>query len=325
MAAEAEVQDAESGTKRAIYAALFANFLIAIAKFVAGAISGSTAMFAEGAHSIADTINQVFLLVSLRLSRARPDEEHPYGHGKDRFFWSFLTAVLIFLAGAVFSLYSGVDAILDPHEEYESFLISYVVLALAFAFELVALVISIKEFRHAADAEGDTFWEHFEQSRNTSMKVPLFEDAAALAGVVIAAIGLFLVQTSGNAIFDGAASIGIGLVLLYVAIQLGSESRGLLIGEGVPLEDRDHIRGVMESFPEVSRVLRLLTMHLGPHDVLVNAEVHLVDGLDTDQIEGIVERISQRLREENPKITQTFIELHGPGGTTETWQTAAST
>lgn len=312
MAASSGAHGGEHGTRRVIFAALVANLLIAIAKLVVGFISGSSAMFAESAHSVADTINQIFLLVSLRLSRASPDEDHPYGHGKDRFFWSFLAAVFIFFAGALFSLYNGLQAVLDPPAEHESFLLSYIVLGIAFAFEGGALLISAREFLAAARAEGHSFREHWHVSRNTSMKVPLYEDAAALVGLAIAAGGLALVQVTGNAVFDGLASIGVGLVLLYVALQLGIESRGLLIGEAVPPAERQEMRRVMEAFPEVRRVLRLLTMHVGPNDVLVNAEVHLVNGLDTDRIELLLEEITQALKRENPKVSQTFIELRSP-------------
>jgi cation diffusion facilitator family transporter len=312
MAAVTGANDGEQGTKRVIFAALFANLLIALAKLAAGVVSGSSAMFAEAAHSIADTINQVFLLVSLRLSRAKPDEDHPYGHGKDRFFWSFLAAVFIFFAGALFSLYNGIHAVINPPAGHESFLLNYIVLGIAFLFEGGALVISTREFLHAARSEGQGFREHWAVSRNTSMKVPLYEDAAALIGLIIAAAGLALVQITGNAIFDGLASVGVGLVLLYVALQLGIESRGLLIGEAATPEERQEMRRVMEAFPEVTRVLRLLTMHLGPNDVLVNAEVHLINGLDTDRIEALLEEISQALRRDNPKVTQTFIELRSP-------------
>jgi cation diffusion facilitator family transporter len=310
--AAADAHEGEQGTKRVILAALVANLLIAIAKLVAGFMSGSSAMLAESAHSIADTINQVFLLLSLRLSRAEPDEDHPYGHGKDRFFWSFLAAVFIFFAGALFSLYNGIHAVLDPAETHESFRLNYIVLGIAFTFEAIALVISVREFRHAARAEGHGFREHWRVSRNTSMKVPLYEDVAALVGVLIAAGGLWLVQSTGNGMFDGLASVGVGLVLLYVALQLGIESRALLIGEAVAPEERRELRAVIEAFPEVTRVLRLLTMHLGPNDVLVNAEVHLANGLDTDRIEILLEDITQALRRDNPKVTQTFIELRSP-------------
>ncbi len=305
---------AESGTKKTVYAALIANALIAIAKFVAGFISGSAAMLAEGAHSVADTTNQIFLLVSLRLSKSGPHEEHPYGHGKDRFFWSFLVAVLIFFVGALFSIYHGVMALVHSSgEEHESFLISYIVLGVAFVFEAVALTVATREFRRAAREEGRSFLEYFKVTRNTTMKVPLYEDAAALTGVLIAAAGIFLTQVTGNPLFDGLASIGVGGVLLVVAWELGTDSRRLLLGEAVLAEDRERIREAMLSFPEVTDVLRLLTMHLGPDAVLVNAEIHLVDGLNTDQVEELLERITRRVRGEVPEVTQTFIELHPPG------------
>ncbi|MDQ3910597.1 MAG: cation diffusion facilitator family transporter [Actinomycetota bacterium] len=314
MATSTGARDAEAGTKRTIYAALFANALIAIAKFVAGLISGSSAMLAEGAHSVADTTNQLFLLISLRLSKAPPDEEHPYGHGKDRFFWSFLVAVLIFFVGALFSFYQGVTTLLHTGEEdHESFLISYVVLGAAFVFEAIALTITVREFLHAARTENRTFWNYFKVTANTSLKVPLYEDAAALTGLLIAAAGLLLVQITGSTNFDGIASIGIGIILLIVAWELGTDSRRLLLGEAMLPADRRRIEEAVASFPEVTGVLRLLTMHLGPDAVLVNAEIHVVDGLATDQIEELLERITRRLRNEMPEVVQTFIELHPPG------------
>ncbi len=309
MAPNASVRDAEAATRKTVYAALVANGLIAIAKFVAGFVSGSAAMLAEGAHSVADTTNQVFLLVSLRLSKSAPDEEHPYGHGKDRFFWSFLVAVLIFFVGALFSFYQGVTALLHRGEGHESFLVSYVVLGAAFVFETIALTIAIREFRHAAREEGHSFVEHFKLTRNTTMKVPLYEDAAALTGVLIVAAGLLLVQITGNAVFDGIASIGVGVVLLLVAWELGTDSRALLLGEAVLPEDRERMRDLLLSFPEVTEVLRLLTMHLGPDAVLVNAEIQVVDGLDTERLEEVLERITAAIRREVPEVTQTFIEL----------------
>lgn len=181
---------------------------------------------------------------------------------------------------------------------------------MAFVFEAIALTIAFREFRHAAREEGHSFFEHFRLTRNTTMKVPLYEDAAALTGVVIAALGLFLAQATDNAIFDGIASIGIGGVLLVVAWELGQDSRALLLGEAVLPEDRERIREAMLSLPKVTDVFRLLTMHLGPHDVLVNAEIHLVDGLDTDRVEDLLERVSRKVRAEVPEVTQTFIEPH---------------
>jgi cation diffusion facilitator family transporter len=311
MTAEAPPRDTEEArTKRTVYAALVANLLIAIAKFFAGFVSGSAAMLAEGAHSVADTTNQVFLLISLRLSKSAPDEEHPYGYGKDRFFWSFLVAVCIFFVGALFSFYQGVTTLIHPGERHESFLITYIVLGVAFVLEGSALMIAARGFRRAANEEGHSFLEHFRLTRNTTMKVPLYEDTAALLGITIAATGIFLVQITGNSVFDALASIGVGIVLLIVAFELGSDSRRLLLGESVLPEDRERMRDTILSFPKVTDVLRLLTMHLGPDSVLVTAEIHVVDGLDTDQIEDLLEQITRKLHDALPEVSQTFIEPH---------------
>jgi cation diffusion facilitator family transporter len=313
VAANKGASDEERGTKRSVLAAFVANFLIAISKFVAGFISGSAAMLAEGAHSVADTVNQIFLLISLPLSKSAPDREHPYGHGKDRFFWSLLVAVGLFVAGAVFSVYEGITKITGESEGGETFLIAYLVLGAAFVFESGALVVSTREFLKSARDENRSFWGHFRTTRNTTMKVPLYEDAAALTGLAIAAAGLLLTQLTDNHVYDGIASIGVGVILGFVAFELGADSRALLLGEAVPPEDEERLREIMTSFEEVTDVLRLLTMHLGPDAVLVNTEIHVIDGLDTDQIEDLLERITQRMREEMPEVAQTFIELHPPG------------
>ncbi|HET7478525.1 MAG TPA: cation diffusion facilitator family transporter [Rubrobacteraceae bacterium] len=305
----------EQGTRKSVFAAFTANLLITISKFVAGFVTGSAVLLAEGAHSIADTINQVFLLVSLRSASEAPDDEHPFGHGKDRFFWSLLVAVGLFVAGAVFSFYEGINKILSESEGHSSFLAGYIVLAAAFVFEGSALAVSAREFRRTAREAGHSFWNHFRTTRNTTMKVPLYEDVAALIGILIAATGLLLTRTTGSPVFDGAASIGIGVVLIFVAWELGTDSRRLLIGEAMPKESRDKIEETMLSFSEVTEVLRLLTMHLGPNSALLTAEIHVQDGLDTDQIEDLLERITQKICAEVPEVTQTFIELHPEGET----------
>jgi cation diffusion facilitator family transporter len=305
----------ERGTKRSVYAAFTANLLIAVSKLVAGIISGSAALLAESVHSVADTINQVFLLVSLRTASEAPDEEHPFGHGQDRFFWSLLVAVGLFVAGAVFSIYEGVSKILDGSGTHGSFFIGYIVLGVAFVFESSALLVSAREFRRTAHEANVSFREHFRTTRNTTMKVPLYEDVAAITGIAVATTGLFLTQVTGNHVYDGLASIGIGIILVFVAWELGTDSRRLLIGEAMPAETRRKIEEIMVSFPEVTEVLRLLTMHLGPNSALLTAEINVVDGLDTDQIEDLLERITQKIRSEVPEVTQTFIELHPEGKT----------
>jgi cation diffusion facilitator family transporter len=303
------VTEEEKGTKRSIYGALGANALIAISKFIAGGISGSSAMLAEGAHSVADTVNQIFLLISLPLSNRSPDPEHPYGYGQERFFWSFVVAVGLFIAGAVFSFYEGVMKIAGEAEDPGSYLIAYIVLGAAFVFEGVALIITIREFLRTAREENRSFWDHFKTTRNTTMKVPLYEDMAALVGLLIAAGGLFVTQSTGDTVYDGIASMGIGVVLSIVAFQLGSDSRSLLIGAAAPEEDRQRVYETIAAFEEVNEILRLLTMHLGPNAVLVNAEIHVVDGLDTDQIEELIEQMTHAIQDEMPEANQVFIEL----------------
>ncbi|HJQ29785.1 MAG TPA: cation diffusion facilitator family transporter [Rubrobacter sp.] len=303
----------EKGTRRSVYAAFTANLLIAVSKFVAGIITGSAALLAESAHSVADTINQVFLLVSLRTASEAPDEKHPFGYGQDRFFWSLLVAIGLFVAGAVFSIYEGVSKIIHGSGSHDAFFVAYIVLGLAFVFESSALVVSSREFRRTAHQANVSFWEHFKNTRNTTMKVPLYEDVAAILGIAVAAAGLFLTQITGDHAYDGLASIGIGVILVFVAWELGTDSRRLLIGEAMPPEARKKIEEIMLSFPEVTEVLRLLTMHLGPNSALLTAEIHVVDGLDTDQIEDLLERITRKICFEVPEVTQTFIELHPEG------------
>jgi cation diffusion facilitator family transporter len=303
----------EHGTRRAVYAAFTANLAIAISKFVAGFISGSAGLLAEGAHSVADTVNQVLLLVSLRSSKSRPDRDHPYGYGQDRFFWSLIVAVSLFVGGAVFSVFEGVSKIMEGSSGGStSFLVGYIVLGVSFVFESGSLVVTYREFRRDAQTANRPLWDHFRTMRNTTMKVPLYEDTAALTGILIATAGLFLTQMSGDHIFDGIASIGIGAVLVFVAWELGRDSRALLLGEAVSPEEEQRLRETITAFPEVKEIVRLLTMHLGPESVLVNAEIHVSDGLDTDQIEDLLERITQAIGEEMPGVTHTFLELHPP-------------
>ena len=300
------------GTEIAVYGALAANALIAIAKLGAGFLSGSSAMLAEGAHSVADTMNEVFLLIGLHLEDAPADEEHPYGYGKDRFLWSFVAAMFIFMAGGLFSIYDGAHSIMHAGENDESFLIGYIVLGVAFLFESSSLFVSVHQFRKAAAAEGDTLRRYFKTTADTSIKVPILEDSAALVGLALAAGGLALTEFTGDGVFDGLASIGIGLLLLGVALVIGTNSRDLLLGSALPQEDRQRIREVIRSFPEVTSIYRLLTMRIGAKSALITAELHLIDGLDTDQIEQLLARIEQAIRQRVPEAVQIFLEVH-PG------------
>jgi len=316
----------QGGTRLAIYGALLVNVLIALAKFGAGFLSGSASMLAEGAHSIADTMNEVFLLLGLRLEQNPPDEEHPYGHGKDRFLWSFVAAVFIFFAGGLFSIYDGVKSIANPGQGDQSFLISYAVLGASFVFESASLTLTIHQLRKAARADADPFWRYFKTTGDVSIKVPFFEDTAALIGLVLAGSGLAISEITGLHIFDGIASIGIGLLLFVVAWLIGSNSRDLLIGAALPREDRQRLHEIITSLPEVTGIYRLLTMRLAPENTLITAEVHLIDGLDTDQVEQAIQRIEQAIRQKIPGATQIFIEAHPSerSNESELWMTEES-
>ena len=301
---------AADGSKTVVYAALGANAAVAVAKFAVGLLTGSAAMLAEAAHSVADTVNQIFLLISINLSDNPADEEHPYGYGKDRYFWAFLAAVFIFVAGAFFSLYQGVQKVLAGGEEHGSFWPSYLVLGLAFLFDAAVLVLALREARREADALGLGLRAHLRDTPNVTLKTALYEDTAATIGVLIAAGGLALFQITGNPLFDGLASVAIGVVLIAVAIMLGRETRALLLGAAAPEHTREAIRGAIAEFPEVRSIVELLTMRLGLDSVLVTGEIEIADELTTDQIERLLRDITARLREAAPEVKNVYLDPH---------------
>lgn len=274
-------------------------------------------MLAEAAHSVADTVNQVFLLVSISLSDNPADEEHPYGHGKERFFWAFLAAVFIFVAGAFFSLYEGIQKLRAGGEEHhDGFWLSYLVLGLAFVFDSAVLVLAVREARRQADQLGQSLRTFLRETRDVTLKTALYEDVAATTGVALAAGGLVLLQVTGNAGFDGLASVLIGLLLIAVAIMLGKETRTLLLGSAAAPRTRDAIRAAITEFPEVEEIVTLLTMQLGLNSVLVTGEINIVDNLTTDEIEHLLRRMTTRMREAAPEVKNVYLEPHPvPKGT----------
>lgn len=298
------------GSKKIVYAALGANAAIAVGKFVVGLAIGSVAMLAEAAHSVADTINQVFLLVSINLSDNPADEEHPYGHGKERFFWAFLAAIFIFVAGAFFSVYEGIQKVFGEHGDHGTLWPAYLVLGLAFLFDGAVLIIALREAGRQARQLGLGRFQFLRETSDVTLKTALYEDVAAMTGIVIAVAGLVLLQVTGNAIFDGLASILIGLVLIAVAIMLGTETRNLLLGAAAEPRDRQSIRAAISSFPEVRSIVALLTMQLGLNSILVTGELNLRDDLTTDEIENLMERINQRIREAAPAVKNIYLEPH---------------
>jgi cation diffusion facilitator family transporter len=294
--------------RRTVLVALGANASIAVAKLIAGLVSGSSAMLAEAAHSVADTMNQVFLLYSLALSEREPDAEHPFGYGKERFFWSFLAAVCIFVAGAGFSLYEGIDRLAGPAQESGPFGVAYAVLGFSLVAEGASLTRAWRQTRQEARERRTSHTHYLRASRDPTTKTVLFEDTAAVIGVVLAFAGVALHQATGDQLYDGLASIAIGLLLAAIAVGLGRDTRHLLIGEAATPEERQAILDVLESHPAVDRVLELLTMALAPDRLLVAARIDLADGLTADEIERASSEIEHQLHERVPTVWQVFLD-----------------
>jgi cation diffusion facilitator family transporter len=299
---------APGGVRRTVLLALAANASIAVAKLVAGVVSGSSAMLAEAAHSIADTMNQVFLLFSLALGERPPDAEHPFGHGKERFFWAFLAAVGIFVAGAGFSFYDGLRRIFGPPVEHGSFTVVYAVLGFAVLADGASLVRAWRQTRHEARERHQPYASYVRASRDPTTKTVLFEDSAAVIGVGLAFAGVALYHATGNQVYDGLASVAIGVLLAVVAVTLGRDTKDLLIGEAATPEERKAIVEVIEADPAVDRVLELLTMALSPDRLLVAARVDLADGLSADEIERASSAIDRELHERIPTVWQVFLD-----------------
>ncbi len=300
-------EDPEKGAKKAVIAALFANLLVAAGKFVAWYFSHSSAMLAESFHSVADTVNQAFLLLGMKLGNRPPNEAHPFGYGRERYFWAFIVALSIFSVGGLFSFYEGIKKILHPHP-IENATITFVVLGAAMFFESYALRVAWKEFKHWRLKNPGPLWAGLKASKSPTILVVIFEDSAALLGILVAAAGIGMTLLTGEAIWDGIASVGIGVILFGAAYFLGWRKHRLLIGEAATPADRQRIREAVEGVPEVDTLLDLLTLHLGPREILVNLNVNFQDGLDTDAVEGVIDRIEVRIREAVPEATRIFIE-----------------
>ncbi len=303
---------AESRTT--VWLALGANAGIAAGKLAAGLASGSSVMLAEAAHSLGDTTNQAFLLTALRRGGKAPDAVHPFGYGKERFFWSLLAAVGIFVAGGVFSVYEGIHSLFAAEQEQPSYLVNYAVLALAVLLEGASLLRALGESRRAADREGRTLFEHLRVSTDPTVKTVVLEDSAAVAGIVLATTGLALHQLTDNAVWDAAAAVGVGLLLIVVAFLLGRDTKELLIGEALDAPSRLVIYDLLQDLPEVDRVVELQTMLLGPASVLVAVRLDLGVGLDSAQIEEFSSRTDRELQERLPKIQSVFLDATAATG-----------
>ncbi|MFC6091474.1 cation diffusion facilitator family transporter [Saccharothrix lopnurensis] len=288
--------------------ALAVNLAIAVMKAVAGVITGSAAMMSEAAHSVADTFTEGLLLTALRRSGRAADREHPFGYGKERYFWSLLAAVSIFVSGAVFAFYEGFRTVFGAPEEQTSPVVGYVVLAIAFALESVSWAQAVRQVRRGAREEERSFLEFLRVSDDPTVKTVLLEDSAALVGLLLAFGGIGLHHLTGSSLWDGVASLLIGVLLAVVAFTLASTNRGLLIGRQA---DPHLVRAVwaeLRDAPEVEQVVDLLTMAVGTDRVLLCARLDFDDALEVAELERACVRIDDELRQAHPELDEVFLE-----------------
>lgn len=290
----------------AVYGAIAANFLVAAVKFVVAFFTGSSAMLSEGIHSSADTGNQFLLLLGIRRSQKPPDVYHPFGHGKELYFWSLLVAIVLFGVGGGMSVYEGIVHLQHP-SPVEDVRWSYIVLGAAFIFEGVSWGIALKEFIPTIGE--NSVWHAIRESKDPSLLTVLFEDSAALLGLIVAFLGIFLAHNLRNPFYDGAASIVIGVILATVAVLLARESKGLLIGETANKEIVESIRALALGSPGVADCSKVLTMQLGPHQILVNLELQFQRGLSAEAMISASEDIEKNIRAKHLDVEEVFIEV----------------
>ena len=305
----------QSSSKIAVVAAIAGNLIIAIIKFIAAAITGSSAMISEGIHSLVDTGNGLLVLLGMRKSRQPADQSHPFGYGKSLYFWTHIVAVSIFGIGGGMSLYEGISHIrhVAPGAEMGDPTAAYVVLGISLLVESGSFAIAIRQFFHAKGDMGA--WRFIKQSKDPSLYTIVLEDSAAMLGLIFAFLGIFFGHLLNNPYLDGIASIAIGLLLMSVAWILASRTMGLLMGEGVNPEQLADIRRRVESDPAVERAGDILTMYMGPHDLLVNMGVCFAEGTTAEQMHEAIRRIEADLKRAYPETHHVYIEAESlPAG-----------
>ena len=301
-----DAPDAPGESQFVVWAAIVGNAGIAVSKFAAAAFTGSSAMLSEGIHSSVDTANDALLLLGIRRSKRPADDTHPFGHGKELYFWTLLVAVFIFGVGGGMGVYEGVTHLIDP-EPIGDPTWGYVVLGVAAVLEGATWGIALRNFlKHKPPGRGVV--RAIRRSKDPTVFTVLFEDTAALIGIALAAAGLFFGHLWDNPYLDGAASVGIGLVLAAVAAWLAWESKGLLVGERADAAEVRRIRDVAESDPDVASARPPLTMHLGPEQVLVALDVEFRDGLSADGVEAAVRRMESAIKRAVPAASHIYVE-----------------
>jgi cation diffusion facilitator family transporter len=292
-------------SNRTVFVAIVCDLAIALTKFIAGAFTGSSAMFSEGIHSVVDSSNGFLLLWGKRASRRPSDDEHPFGYGKELYFWSLLVALLIFSLGGGMSIYEGVSQLRHPLP-LQNVNWNYAVLSIAGIFELATVVVAARDFRRA---EGNnSFWRSFRKTKDPTVSTVLLNNIAALIGLFFAFTGILLERITAVARFDGIASVLIGFTLSAVAILLAIECKSLLVGEGLDESMREEIRDLAQRDPAVKHVGLPHTMYLGPNSILLALDIQFHDGCSATEIASAVDRLEKNVRAENPHIDRIFIE-----------------
>ena len=298
---------AAGGSNIAIYGAIGANLLIAISKFTASFFTGSSAMLAEGIHSLVDTGNGMLILFGIKRSKQKPDKLHPFGYGKEVYFWSFVVSILIFALGGGFAIYEGIHALQDPHV-IEDPTWNYAVLGAAIAFEGFALYLALKTFNKSR-SHSQNIIRSIISSKDAATFAIIIEDTAAVIGLSVALLGVFLSQVLENPYLDGVASIVIGAILLIVATFLAKESKGLLLGESALPEVTKRVEKIMSDEPNVTDWSYPRTMHFGPDSILLAMEVDLRDNLSLAEAEETTRRLEEQIRQQQAEIKQVLLEI----------------
>ncbi|MER6351682.1 cation diffusion facilitator family transporter [Streptomyces sp. NPDC001634] len=290
-------------TRVTVFVALAANILIAAAKAIGGLVAHSPALLSEAAHSVADSLNEIFLLAALHRSRRPADRDHPFGYGKERFFWSLLAAVGIFVMGGCFSFFQGFQALKSGEQESRSgYVAGFAVLGVALLMDGLSLLRALHQVhrQHGSAAEG---------LRDPALRTVVAEDSTAVLGVVLAIVGMALHMVTGAVVWEASASFAIGVLLVYVAYRLGRDARGRLIGQAADPELSHRIRALLQAQPEIDSVEELLTMQLGLDSTLVAARVDLVPGLDSEEVEDVAVCIKRSVAHTVPQADQIFLDI----------------
>jgi cation diffusion facilitator family transporter len=296
---------AAPSSRKVIFAALAGNTLISVTKFAAAAYTGSSAMLSEGIHSLVDTGNQFLLLYGMKRAARPADAAHPFGYGAEIYFWTFVVAILIFAVGAGVSIYEGLHKLQDPRP-LSNVYINYIVLSAAVVFEAGAFGIAFVEFRKTS--RGEAMLGAIRRSKDPTVFTVLFEDTAALLGLLVALVAIALAQGLAMPVLDAVASIVIGIILGTTAVFLAYETKGLLIGEAASKAVVEGIERIVRRQRGIRRVNELLTMHVGPQDILVNLSVDFADELDSEDVEAAVSALEAEIKGKFPNVSRVFIE-----------------